>query len=423
MKEFENDNWELKARQLADAFQPTPDDSVWLNVEATLKQKKRRGFFFLLFSAIGVAGLVYGGVTLYLLNAGDKYASFQNNVEGKVESTTQKNISIEIKSPSVTVAENSVFEKAQVTASNKLANKEKGVSKNISSSTNLNTVINENQSMGIPEVIVSEPSLNTSVANLKALPLLFSSLNFSENISSPDKISVSQTDYVNKIHRWMLLASTSYMNQHSVLQSIDSFKTFQKQDANYFDGSLNLIYQFPKAKNLELNFGIGFYEMSQNYAESKYLVFTTYDTTTGAPLALHDKLIDTESGSEFFRNGYLDFGIGLPIISGKKFSWNLNSGVRTEYLLKYSTTSSIATVPNTFSNAVYSIEAISQNTVNRIYLKGILNSSLRYSLSQKLGLQTGINSSYSLTDRYKKSGSLHQHDLNYGINLGLLYRF
>ena len=98
MKEFDKDNWELKARQLADAFQPKPDDSVWLNVEAALKPKKnRRGIFFWLFSFIGVAGVVCGGVTLYLLNTGDQYQGLNKQAENsKIETVVANNNSSEV---------------------------------------------------------------------------------------------------------------------------------------------------------------------------------------------------------------------------------------------------------------------------------------------------------------------------------------
>ena len=221
----------------------------------------------------------------------------------------------------------------------------------------------------------------------------------------------------------MLLATASYMKQHSVLKSNDTNQTFEKQNANYYDGSLHLIHQFPKARNLELSFGLGFYELNQNYITSKEQTVSVFDTTSGNPQISTDKYTDFSTGSEFSRNAFVDFGIGIPIIASRNFSWNISTGIRTEYLIKYTSTSG-GVIPNNFANlGINYLESISSNEQNRIYLKGMLNTSVRYSLSRHLAIQSGINSGYSLTDRYNKSSSLQQRDLNFGLNAGLLYRF
>ncbi len=430
MKEFEKDNWDLKARQLADAFQPTPDAAVWLNVEAALKPKKnRRGIFFWLFSFVGVAGVVYGGVTLYLLNAGDQYQSLNKQSENfKVETVVANNNSSEVvKSvPTVTQQKSEQVAAIKSTTENSPLNiQERKIipSKKQSEIFELKTVVKNNELEEILDFIV------TDVADLNIIkplnPFAFCGLNFKEEewrTLPPDIILNKHSGKKNS--RWMLFASTSYMKQHSVLKSNDTIQTFEKQNANYFDGSLHLIYQFPKAKNLELNFGLGFYELNQNYSSSKVKTIMEFDTTSsGIPFISMDKFTDLATGSEFSRNVFFDFGSGIPIVACRNICWNISTGIRTEYLRKYSSTSG-ASIPSNFAlNSLFSLEDISTKEQNRFYLKALLNTSVRYSFSKHFSIQSGINSSYAITDRYKKSSTLHQRDVNYGLNAGLIYRF
>lgn len=429
MKEFDKDNWELKARQLADAFQPKPDDSVWLNVEAALKPKKnRRGIFFWLFSFIGVAGVVCGGVTLYLLNTGDQYQGLNKQAENsKIETVVANNNSSEVVKSVPTVTEQKSEQVAAIkstTENSPLNTQERKVipSKKQSEIIELKTVVKNNELEEKPDLIITESNELNIIEPIN--PFVFCGLNFKESewrTLPPDIILNKHSG--KKDSRWMLLASVSYMKQHSVLKSNDTNQTFEKQNANYYDGSLHLIHQFPKARNLELSFGLGFYELNQNYNTRKEQTVSVFDTTSGNPLISTDKYTDYSTGSEFSRNAFVDFGIGIPIIASRNFSWNISTGIRTEYLIKYTSTSG-GVIPNNFANlGINYLESISSNEQNRIYLKGILNTSIRYSLSRHLAIQSGFSSSYSLTDRYNKSSSIHQRDFNFGLNAGVLYRF
>ncbi len=429
MKEFEKDNWELKARQLADAFQPKPDDSVWLNVEAALKPKKnRRGIFFWLFSFVGVAGVVYGGVMLYLLNTGDQYQSLNKQAEkSKVETVVANSNSSEVVKSVPTVTEQKSEQVAAIkstTENSPLSAQERKIisSKKQTEIIELKTVVKNNELEEKPDLIITESNELNIIEPIN--PFVLCGLNFKESEwrTLPPGIILNKHSG-KKDSRWMLLATASYMKQHSVLKSNDTNQTFEKQNANYYDGSLHLIHQFPKARNLELSFGLGFYELNQNYITSKEQTVSVFDTTSGNPQISTDKYTDFSTGSEFSRNAFVDFGIGIPIIASRNFSWNISTGIRTEYLIKYTSTSG-GVIPNNFANlGINYLESISSNEQNRIYLKGMLNTSVRYSLSRHLAIQSGINSGYSLTDRYNKSSSLQQRDLNFGLNAGLLYRF
>ncbi len=429
MKEFENDNWELKARQLADAFQPTPDKSVWLNVEDALKQKKNhRVLFFWLFSIVGVAVVVYGGVTLYLLNAGDQYETLNKQVEkSKVETVAVNNNSSEVVKTVPAVPAQKTEQVAAVktiTENFPLKNEQRKVIplNKQAEIVELKTVVKKNELEEKPDIIVNEKTAVLFPMAPKPLQACSFAFRDAPVISFPSA-DILSSNYRGKKRRISLLISSSYLMQHSILNSTDTLQSFQKQNANYIDGSLQLIYQFPKAKNLELNFGLGFYELNQNYTSSKVETVSVFDTTSGIPLVSADKFTDYTTGSEFSRNTFVDFGIGIPIIACKNFSWNISTGIRTEYLMRYSASSG-ATIPNTFANlGVQNMESISSNELNRFYVKGMLITSIRYSLSKHFALQSGINSSYAITEGYKKSSSLHQRDLNFGVNAGVIYRF
>jgi len=429
MKEFDNDNWELKARQLADAFQPKPDDSVWLNVEAALKPKKnRRGIFFWLFSFVGVAGVVYGGVMLYLLNTGDQYQALNKQAENlKVETVVVNNNSAAVVKSVPTVTEQKSEQVAAIKSSTEnspLNYQEQKIipSKKQSEIIELKTVVKNNELEEKPDLIITE-SNELNIIEPKN-PFVFCGLNFKESEWRTLPPGIILNKHSNKKDlRWMLFASGSYMNQYSSLKSSGTSQTFQKQNANHIAGCLHLIYQLPKAKNLELSVGLGFYELNQKYISVQRIAIAVFDTPSGIPITSVEMFQEYSKGSEFSRNSFIDFGIGIPIVASRNFSWNISTGIRTEYLMKYTSTSG-GVIPNNFANlGINNLESISSNEQNRIYLKGMLNTSVRYSLSRHLAIQSGFNSSYSLTDRYNKSSSIHQRDLNFGLNAGLLYRF
>lgn len=441
MKEFENDHWEMKARQLADAFAPAPDEAVWLNLAAALKQKKnRRGIFFWLFSVIGVAVLVSG---IYLFQNHSVKVSAGNSLEQKMTDVVAADIYIQSaknSSDKLSEAENKTENSSEVNTVSKDAMhrvpttdatnsvEEDAIiisvpEKVIVAAKTLDTVENQNAMIEKPDEIITALTSDYIIKPIN--PFAFCGFNFIQPILGELPSDLILGDhYRKKDSRWMLMGSASYMNQQSVLTSTDTTQTIIKHPTNYFDGSLHLIYQIPKLKNLELNFGLGFYEMTQHYSNS----VVKHDTSTGGGVyALMNN--NSVSGSEFYRSAFSDFEIGIPILAGRKLSWNISSGVRAEYLMKYSSAISSGNIPAGNFAFESQFDALQFNAagekypLNRLYVKAMLNTSLRFSLSKHFALQSGINSSYAITDRYKKSSSLHQRDLNLGLNAGVLFRF
>ncbi len=445
MKEFEKDNWEMKVKHLADAFQPQPDKAAWLNVEAAIADKKRKKFLLILFYVIGFAILIVSGFVFKSYNTVNDYSTSATNVSANVlgieKNNSEKNSinNISINTPEIVkVADKSNKKNSEtnnvVNATSKKSDATSSATKNVVlksiSVTNtpaisqINTIEKQNEFTEKPDELAAH-EINVIIP-MPPPPLQACSFAFRDEPKRLTDLPIGWLDYVtDKKSIWSVMIGSSTIIQQSKLNNIDTIQSIEKLPTHYFDGSIHLIYQHPKWKSLELNFSAGFYEMTQQYTLEKIL--PPNSTITGTTLALNSPKSYSQ-GSEFYRTGFLNFQLAFDMYSSKRFSWNVSMGIQSEYLLNHSADNStvgLLLFGNQFSNA-YAAEDLYPNMnseLNRIYLKAMVSSSLRYSLSDHFALQSGIVTKYAITDRYKKSSTLRQRDFNLGLNAGLIYKF
>ena len=429
MKEFENNNWELKARQLADAFQPTPDNSVWLNVEVALNQNRnKKGFLFWIYSVVGCL-IILGGI--YFLYNDLKLDSLTflhgNKISNvKLNDRPSKHLSREAPLGVNQTTETKISKVLNPGEEKKILSSEKNeklrhdIKVTHSSEENSELKVEDAAAASYQLIPSSDKAENLiikdSIKTINEIP--FCSFVFKVDPTLHLTQLIVKNHFPDKQSRWMLMAATSYMHQDSYLKNSDSLQSFFKLPSTYFDGSLNLIYTIPKLHNLEFDLGAGYYDLTQKFSNTVFIK----DTSTGYTIALSQAKAIV--GSEYFKSVFFDFQVGIPLLSFPKLNWNISSGLRTEYLMKYSGSSTVYQPHYIGNSNLDALEAIQPGvTLNRFYLKARLNSSIRYSLSKHFALQSGFSSMYAITDRYVKSSSLHQHDLNLGMNAAVLYRF
>ena len=448
MKEFENDNWVIKVKHLADAFQPQPDKAVWLNVEAAIAgRKKRKGFFLFLYSLTGVAIICVGVIILKSTTViSQKDVSQSVFVQNEI-----KNAKV-ISDPSVVKNSNAItissrVDKTEFNNTEKIIsvtnaanhNNEKAINHSNSNSNihnngtlitdsseinNLKTIIKENEYAEAPDMIVAEEM--NAIMPMPLKPVQACSFAFRDEPAIVPVKELIVLDYINeKKNKWSIMIASSTLIQQSDLINTDTVQYIEKLPTHYFDGSVHLICQIPKWQNLELNIGAGFYEMNQRYSLEKILPPT--NTVIGNP-ALQGVSKSYSEGSEFCRSAFMDFQLSLPVFYTNKFTWNISSGISAEYLMKQSADNSgvgVLQFSGQFSNHILAAEDLYPNAnieLNRVYLKALLCTNVRFSLSKHFSLQSGIETKYAITDRYKKSSTLQQRDLNYGLNAGLIYK-